>query len=151
PVDLLQMPLDLAGGHSPGVERDDLVVEAVEPGLSLLDELRIELAVAVPRDLDRDLSLLALECLARFAVAGIAGVFSLGRVLLVGEMMGQLSLQDSFNQGFGELLEEAALAEQVLRFLVVLQKFVEEFFRDGHNQSFPRKLVRALWPFTRFF
>jgi hypothetical protein len=71
------MSLDLAGSHATRAERGDLIVEAVEPSLSLLDELRIELPVAVTRDLDRDLSLLAFERLARFAVAGIAGVPSL--------------------------------------------------------------------------
>src|SRR5262245_62018855 len=100
------MPLDLSGGHSTRVERDDLVVEAVKPSLPLLDELRIELPVAVTRDLDRDLALLAFERLARLAIAGIAGVSSFGRVLLVAEMMGHLSVQDSFDEGFGELLEQ---------------------------------------------
>src|SRR5215813_12401690 len=73
-VDLFQMPLDLARGHPPRVERNDLVVEAVEARLPLFDELRLELSIAVPRDLDRDLSLLALERLTRLAVAGIARI-----------------------------------------------------------------------------
>jgi hypothetical protein len=50
---------------------------------------------------------------------GIAGVSSFGRVLLVAEMMSYLSVQDPFNQGFGELLEETALTEQVFWFLIV--------------------------------
>src|SRR5262249_54014479 len=89
-----------------------------------LDELRIELPVAVSRDLDRDLSLLASEYLARFAVAGVTGVLSFRRALLVAEMMSHLSIQDSFDEGFGELLEETALSKQVFGFLIVLQKFV---------------------------
>jgi hypothetical protein len=36
-------------------------------------------------------------------------------MLLVTEMMSHLSVQDPFNQGFGELLEETALTEQVFR------------------------------------
>src|SRR5262247_1107698 len=123
----------------------------LEAGLPLLDLLRIELPVAVPRDPDRDLTLLAFERLARLAVAGIAGVLSFRRVLLVTEMMSHLSVQDPFYEGFGELLEQTALTEQVFGFLVVFQKFIEDFFSDGHNRSFPRKLLRALWPFTRFF
>src|SRR5215468_2180657 len=145
------MPLDLAAGHPTRVERDDLVVEAVEPSLSFLDELRIELPVAVTRDLDRDLALLAFERLARLAIAGIAGVLSFRRVLLVTEMMSHLSIQDPFDEGFGELLEQTALSNQVFGLLVVFQKFIEDFFRDSHNRSFPRKLFQALWPFTRFF
>src|SRR5262245_23973507 len=105
------MPLDLAGGHPTRVERDDLVVEAVEPSLSLLDELWIELAIAVPRDFNRDLALLAFESLARLAVAGVAGVLSFRRVLLVTEMMSHLSVQDPFYEGFGELLEKTTLTK----------------------------------------
>ena len=44
-----------------------------------------DLPLAVTQDLDRDFSLLAFECLARLAVAGIAGVLSLRRVFLVAE------------------------------------------------------------------
>jgi hypothetical protein len=62
------MSLDFAGGHPTRIERDDLVVEAVEPGLPLLDELRVELPVAVARDLNRDLALFAFERLARLVV-----------------------------------------------------------------------------------
>jgi hypothetical protein len=113
------MPLDLAGGHPTRVERDDLVVEVVEPSLPLLDELRIELLVAVTRDLDRDLALLAFERSARLAVAGVAGVLSFWRVFLVAEMMSHLSVQDPFNEGFGELLEQTILTKKVFRFLVV--------------------------------
>src|SRR5215468_9907706 len=105
------MPLDLAAGHPTRVERDDLVVEAVEPSLSFLDELRIELPVAVTRDLDRDLALLAFESLARLAVAGIAGVLSFRRVFLVTEMMSHLSVKDPLNQGLGELLEKTTLTK----------------------------------------
>src|SRR5215475_5986271 len=110
------MPLDLARGHPTRVERDDLVVEAVETGLPLLDELRIELPVTVTRDLDRDLALLAFERLARLAIAGIAGF---RRVLLVTEMMSHLSVQDAFNEGFGELLDQTALSKQIFGFLIV--------------------------------
>src|SRR5262245_10824428 len=99
-------------------------------------------------NLDRDLALFAFERLARLAVAGIAGVSSFGCVLLGTEIMSHLSVQDSVNQGFGELLEETALSKQVFGLLVVFQKLVEDFFRDSHNRSFPRKLFRALWPFT---
>jgi hypothetical protein len=74
-------------------------------------------------------------------------------MLLVTEMMSHLSVQDPFNQGFGELLEETALTEWVFGFLIVFQKFIEDFFSDGHDRSFPRMLSRMLsrasWPFTQ--
>jgi len=64
--------------------------------------------------------------------------------------MRQLAVQNPFYEGLGELLEQTALAEQIFRFLVVFQKLIEDFFRDGNNRSFPRKLFRALRPFTQF-
>jgi hypothetical protein len=45
--------LDLAHRHAPGVHRDDLVVEAVEPGFPLGHDLRLEGAVAVARHVIR--------------------------------------------------------------------------------------------------
>jgi hypothetical protein len=46
-VNLLQVPLNLALRHPARVERDDVLVEAVEARLPLPDELRLELAGAV--------------------------------------------------------------------------------------------------------
>jgi hypothetical protein len=45
--------------------------------------------------------------------------------------MSHLSIGHSFNQGFGDLLEETIRTEQVFGLLVVFQKFVEDFFCDG--------------------
>jgi hypothetical protein len=44
--------LDVADGHAARVERQNLLVEAGEARLPLLDDLRLERAVAVTRDLD---------------------------------------------------------------------------------------------------
>src|SRR5687767_3791504 len=129
------MPLDLARGHSPRVERKDLVIEAVKAGLTLFDELRLKLPVAVTRDFNRDLSLLTFGGLARLAVAGITGVLPIGRVFLVTEMMRQFTVEDPFNEGFGELLEQTALTEHVFGFLVVFQKLIEDFFSEDRKST----------------
>jgi hypothetical protein len=42
--------LDLAHRHAAGIEAHDLVVEAIELGLALGDQLRLEAAGAVARD-----------------------------------------------------------------------------------------------------
>ena len=52
------MALDLAHRHAAGVEARDLVVEAVEAGLALGDQLRLEAAGAVARHRDLDLAVL---------------------------------------------------------------------------------------------
>src|ERR1051325_10003132 len=48
-VNLLQVLLDLAGGHTSCVQREYLVVEALEAGLAFRDDLRLEGGVAVAR------------------------------------------------------------------------------------------------------
>ena len=52
------MALDLAHRHAAGVQRDDLVVEAVEAGLALGHDLRLEGAVAIARHVDLDRAVL---------------------------------------------------------------------------------------------
>jgi hypothetical protein len=39
---------DVAGGHAPRIQRDDPLVEPIEAGLPLADNLRLEGPVAVP-------------------------------------------------------------------------------------------------------
>jgi len=55
-VQLAQMPDDLAGTHTAGVHRDDLVVEPRKFPLILGDQLGIEAGLAVPRHRQLDLS-----------------------------------------------------------------------------------------------
>jgi hypothetical protein len=50
-VELAQMALDLARAHSPGVHRDDLLVEARKAALVLRDQLRIETRQPLARHL----------------------------------------------------------------------------------------------------
>ena len=57
------MPFDLARRHSSRVHRDDLVVEAGEPRLSLAHDPRLKAPVAVPRGLQFDLPELPLQTL----------------------------------------------------------------------------------------
>jgi hypothetical protein len=91
-VNLLQVGLDLAAGHAARIRRDDLVVEAVEAGLTLLDELRLELRVAVARDINVELAALATDGFRGLAIAGVAAVFTGGVVLFVTEMASEFAL-----------------------------------------------------------
>jgi hypothetical protein len=79
--------LDLTERHPPGIERDDLFIEAVEARLVLLDQLRLELGSAVTRNVDLHLPALAAQRLRRCAVARVAGVVASRVVLLLSEMM----------------------------------------------------------------
>ena len=85
-VEFGQMPLDLANRHAAGIQAQDLVVEAVEPGLALGDELRLEAADAVARHRNLDLAVLGQDRLAAEAVAAVAAAAARRVALLVAQM-----------------------------------------------------------------
>ena len=78
------------GAHAPCVHGDDLVVEVGPTRLVLADQLRIEAALAVPGDLDRQIAFVVLERLGGLAVATVAAVPAIGGMFLVAEMIGEL-------------------------------------------------------------
>ena len=79
---LLQVALDLAHGHSTGVERQDLLVKACPSGLVLGDELGHKAAVAVSRYFYGQFAKVALEGFFALAVAGVTG--RLGHSVVLG-------------------------------------------------------------------
>jgi len=115
--------LNLSGGHAAGVERDNLLIDAVKAGLTFLDELRLELTVAADRSHARAAlraapgrawAALALNGFRRSAVARVAAVVAGSRVLVVTQVVRQFALQSTLNQGFGQLLEQSFLTQQVI-------------------------------------
>ncbi len=60
----------------PAIERDDLFLDPRDVPLVFGDDLRLELAVPVPRDVDLELPILALELLGGMAVALVGAVMS---------------------------------------------------------------------------
>jgi hypothetical protein len=125
------VPLYLALRHAPRVERDDLLVEPVEAGLPFLDELWLELRRAVTRHVDLHLPALAAHSFRCGAVAGVDRVVAGSVVLLVAEVMRQLSVEGAFDERFSELLEQSVLTKQVIGLLVILEQFVEQSGRIG--------------------
>ena len=93
-------------------------VEAVEARLLLLDELRLELRVAVSRHV-LHLAALAAHRLQRGAVARVARVIAGGVVALVAEVMSQLAVEGVLDECLHELLEQSILTEQVVGLLVI--------------------------------
>jgi len=131
------MALDLAYRHAAGIHRDDLVVEAIEPGLALGHNLRIECAVAVARHVEVDRTILGQYGLGIAAVAMIVAAAA-GRIaLLVAEVVGQLRPKCPLQKRFLQLLEQAIFAEQVFRLLIARQQFVQMFWFDRHRESLP--------------
>ena len=47
-VDLFEVGLNIANGHAPGIQSDDPLVEPVQAGLALSNDLRLEAAVTIP-------------------------------------------------------------------------------------------------------
>jgi len=119
------MALDLPHRHAAGVQRQDLVVEASPAGLVLGDDLWLKTTVAVTGHFNRHLAELAFEGLLALAVAGVAGGIGYRLVAGVAKVFGHLGFQRTLDQFLGELLEQAMLANQVFRFLVIGQQAVD--------------------------
>ena len=81
-IEFGQVALDLAHRHAARVKAQDLVVEAVEPGLALADQLRLEAAGPVARDRNLDLPVLGQYRLRTRAVAAVAAAAA-GRIALL--------------------------------------------------------------------
>lgn len=92
-VQLLQVRLHLAGGHAPGVQGQNLLVEAGQPDLTLADGLGLELAVAIAGSVDIEFAVAVDDPLGCLAVAGVTGAVALRRVLAVAEVIGHLGVR----------------------------------------------------------
>ena len=80
------------------------LVEAIEPGLTLRHDLRLEATVTIARRLDRQRAEVALQGFRRRDVAGVAAVVP-GRIaLLVAEVHRHLGSHRAFKYRFGGLL-----------------------------------------------
>ena len=108
------MVLDVPGGHPPPVHGNDLVVEAFEPPLMFPDDLRLELAVPVPGDIDLQIALVSQESFLAFSVSGIAAVPA-GRVVLgIAEMLIHLGTHGFFYDFLTKQFEQSVLAGDLL-------------------------------------
>ena len=113
PVQLGDVGLDLAGGHPAGVQGDDLLVQTGQPPLALLDQLRLEVALAIPRSVDPNPTLIGQERLGRPAVAGVPRAAWRRLTGRIAQMLGQLLLQRSLDHPAGDLAEHAVLPEDL--------------------------------------
>ena len=96
--------MNLPHRHAAGVERQDLVVEARPAGLVLGDELRLECAVSVAGNLDRQFAEVPFQRLPAFAIAGIAGRIGDRFILGVAQVLGHFRFKRALHQHLGELL-----------------------------------------------
>src|SRR4051812_39028698 len=113
-VDLGQVRLDVARREPARVEREDLVVEALETPPPLPDDLRLEAAPAIPRRLDPHRPVLGRKRLRRRTVAGVAGAAGRPLMGLVAEMLCQLRRHRPLHEPLGQLREYATGADDLL-------------------------------------
>jgi hypothetical protein len=110
--------LDLPHCHAASVEAQYLVVEPIEAGLALGDQLWLETAGAVVHR-NLDLTVVGQDRLWACAIAAVAATAA-GRVaLFVAQMVGQLGAERTLDQGLLELFEKSILSRQVFGLLIV--------------------------------
>src|SRR6266511_1070974 len=131
-VQLAQVALDVAGRHAAGVEREDLLVEAVEGTPVLGHDPRLEAALPVARQLDPDRPILRAQRLRRRPVAPIR--LPLGRLSArrIAEMLPQLDTGRPFDQTAPQLVNQPIRTGQLLRPLVLPEQLIDQLVRDLH-------------------
>src|SRR5881409_1882047 len=126
------MPLDLARGHPAGVQREDLLVEAVERPRVLGHDPRLERCVAVAWQLDRDRPVDRAQRLRRRPVASVRLRLGWLRPRRVAEMLLQLGAGRPLDQPATQPVDQPVRAGQLLRPLVLPEQLIDQLVRDLH-------------------
>jgi hypothetical protein len=144
-VHLAQVRLDVAGRHSPRVQRQDHVVEVPDTTGTLRHDNRLERTVPVTRHLDVDRPVTRRHRLRRLPVPGIPRAVA-GRVAgLVPEMVRHLDLQGAFEDRFRHLVQQTVdpvdpVDRRPGRFRV-LQQSVDRLGRESLGDPPRRRVV----------
>lgn len=113
PVDLSQVGGDLAVGQALRGERQDHLVDAGQPALTLLDDLRCERSLAVPRHIDLDRADVRDNRPGPPAVPRVAAVLARGIVPVIAEVVRHLAFEGGLQEPLRQLLEQPAIAGQL--------------------------------------
>jgi hypothetical protein len=106
-VDVGEMGADLPGGQPAGVQGKHHLVDIGQPSLPFLDDLRLEGARPVSRDLDLDRpARISEDGLGSGSVAGVATSTPRRGVLVVAEVLGHLLVQGGLDDRLGHRLEQ---------------------------------------------
>ena len=108
------MRLDIARRQAAGIEREDLLVEPLEPTLALADDLRLKRARPIAGRVDPNLAVLGDQRLRRRPVPRVAGAAGRFLVGLIAEVVGQLDLHRPLHQPLGQLGEQTARTGDLL-------------------------------------
>src|SRR5712691_790933 len=126
------MPLDLPGRHPARVQREDLLVEAVERAGVLGHDPRLERGVPVARQLDRDRPVDRPQRLRRRPVSPVRLRLRRLGARPVAEMLLQLGAGRPLDQTTPQLVDQPIRAGQLLRPLVLPEQLIDQLVRDLH-------------------
>jgi hypothetical protein len=70
-------------------------------------------------------------------------------MFVVDEVVSEFALKGPLDGGFGQLLQESILAEQVFGAVTILKQFVNKFRLNGHLSISFRESIRLRWPFKQ--
>jgi hypothetical protein len=95
----------LPGGQSLGRQGQDDLIDTSQPTLALLDDLRLERGIHIPRHVDVDRADLGQHRLGSHPVPGVAATAP-GRVVpVIAEMFGHLGIQRGLQHVLRQLVE----------------------------------------------
>jgi hypothetical protein len=110
-VDLGEVRFDIPRRKPPRVEGEDLLVEPLEPPLTLANDLRLEAAVAVPWRVDPHRPVLGDQRPRCAPVPGAAGWL---QVRLIAEVLSELDLHRALHQPLRQLRKQPARPDDLL-------------------------------------
>src|SRR6266705_3057898 len=131
-VQLAQVPLDLARGHPARVQREDLLVEAVERARVLGHNPRLERVVTITRQLDPDRPIDRPQRLLRQPVAPVRLTLERLATRRVAEMLLQLGAGRPLDQPLAQPIDQPLRAGQLLRPLILPEQLIDQLVRDLH-------------------
>jgi hypothetical protein len=104
---------DVAGGHPARIQGDDPLVEAIEAGLALADDLRLERPGPIPRHRQIDGADIGQHRLAGGAVAAVARTAAGRVVFVIAQVASHLLSQRPLQHRLGHLRQQPIGAQQL--------------------------------------
>ena len=129
-VDLRKVRFDIPRRQTTAIEREDLLVEPLEPALALADDLRVKRPVAVPRGVDRHRPVLGHQCLRRAPVPGVPGAAGRLQMRLKAQVVGELHLHRSLDKPLRQLRKQTARPDDLLLALGAGEQLIDHAVRE---------------------
>ena len=119
------MSADVAGRQASRIEPDDLVIHPIDPGLAFLDQLRLETAITVIRDVNWHGSVIALQHLACRPIAPVGLLVGRLTMRFIAQMLGQFRAQHPLHKTDLQFFHQAFVAQQIFGPLNAAKQLVQ--------------------------